>query len=203
MRHTTSAARALLGLASLTVLLSASAAFAGGGGGDHSGLPLKEIAQHAVNLALLLGLLGYLAKGKIGPALEARRAQIATDIEAATKAEAEAKAQIDAMHHKIAGFEAELAAMRADAEQRAVAEHAEIVQKARDEAESLRKAAARSIAEEAERARASLRAEAAAVAVDLAARAVMDQITDDDHQRLDREFLTAVGSAGAQGVRNG
>jgi F-type H+-transporting ATPase subunit b len=165
-------------------------------------VPLREIALHAVNLALLFGVLGYFARGKIGPALEARRQQIAHDIETAGKAEAEAKAEVDAIHHKLAGFEAELAALRAEAERGAVAEHAAIVQKAQDEAAGLRRAAARSIADEVERARSSLRAEAAKAAVDLATRAVADQINDQDHQRLDREFLGAV-SGGAQGVRNG
>lgn len=194
-------AAGLVGL-SLLVLGGASAALAGGGGGDHSGLPLKEIGFHALNLALLFGLLGYLARGKIGPALEARRQQIAHDIESAGKAEAEAKAQVDAIHHKLAGFEAELAALRAEAERGAADEHAAIVQKAQEEAAGLRRAAARSIADEAERARAGLRAEAAKAAVELATRAVVDQINDQDHQRLDREFLGAV-SGGAQGVRNG
>jgi len=196
-----SSAVAPVGLA-LLVLGGASAAFAGGGGGDHSGLPIKEIALHAVNLVVLLGVLGYFARGKIGPALEARRMQIAHDIEAAGKAEAEAKAQIDAIHHKLAGFEAELAALRAEAERGAADEHAAIVRKAQDEATALRKSAARSIADEVERARASLRAEAAKAAVALATRAVVDQINDQDHQRLDHEFLGAV-SGGAQGVRNG
>ena len=190
-----------VGLA-LLVLGGASAAFAAGGGGDHSGLPIKEIALHAVNLAVLFGVLGYFARGKIGPALEARRLQIAHDIEAAGKAEAEAKAQIDAIHHKLAGFEAELAALRADAERGAADEHATIVRKAQEEAAALRRSAARSIADEVERARASLRAEAAKAAVALATRAVVDQINDQDHQRLDHEFLGAV-SGGAQGVRNG
>jgi F-type H+-transporting ATPase subunit b len=199
--HALSSAVAPVGLA-LLVLGGASAAFAGGGGGDHSGLPIKEIALHAVNLVVLLGVLGYFARGKIGPALEARRMQIAHDIEAAGKAEAEAKAQIDAIHHKLAGFEAELAALRAEAERGAADEHAAIVRKAQDEATALRKSAARSIADEVERARASLRAEAAKAAVALATRAVVDQINDQDHQRLDHEFLGAV-SGGAQGVRNG
>jgi F0F1-type ATP synthase membrane subunit b/b' len=199
--HALSSAVAPVGLA-LLVLGGASAAFAGGGGGDHSGLPIKEIALHAVNLVVLLGVLGYFARGKIGPALEARRMQIAHDIEAAGKAEAEAKAQIDAIHHKLAGFEAELAALRAEAERGAADEHAAVVRKAQDEATALRKSAARSIADEVERARASLRAEAAKAAVALATRAVVDQINDQDHQRLDHEFLGAV-SGGAQGVRNG
>lgn len=199
--HALSSAVAPVGLA-LLVLGGASAALAGGGGGDHSGLPIKEIALHAVNLVVLLGVLGYFARGKIGPALEARRLQIAHDIETAGKAEAEAKAQIDAIHHKLAGFEAELAALRAEAERGAADEHAAIVRKAQDEAAALRKSAARSIADEVERARASLRAEAAKAAVALATRAVVDQINDQDHQRLDHEFLGAV-SGGAQGVRNG
>ena len=168
------AVAARVGLA-LLVLGGASVALAGGGGGDHSGLPLKEIALHAVNLVVLLGVLGYFARGKIGPALDARRSQIAHDIEAAGKAEAERGA--------------------AD-------EHAAIVRKAQEEAAGLRRAAARSIADEVERARTSLRAEAAKAAVELATRAVVDQINDQDHQRLDREFLGAV-SGGAQGVRNG
>lgn len=199
------ALRATAGLVGLSLLVfgGASAALAGGGGGgDHSGLPLKEIAFHAINLALLFGVLGYFARGKIGPALEARRQQIAHDIDSAGKAEAEARAEVDAIHHKLAGFEAELAALRAEAERGAADEHTAIVQKAQEEAAGLRRAAARSIADEAERARASLRAEAAKAAVELATRAVVDQINDQDHQRLDRELLGAV-SGGAQGVRNG
>lgn len=206
--NTSSTVQRALGLSfSGLLLLGPALAFAGGGGdaGHHDGIPLKEIALHAVNLGLLFGLLGYLARGKIGPALAARRQQIALDIESAAKAEADAQAQLAEVNAKLAGFEADLQRLRAEADQAAADEHRAIVSKARDDAEALRRAAERSLREEGERARAALRAESARIAIDLATTAVVSQINEEDHQRLDREFLSSVSAAGAkgEGVHNG
>lgn len=196
------------GAAALLMAVPAIAFASGGaaaGAEHHDGIPLKEIALHAVNLGLLLGLLGYLARGKIGPALAARRQQIAHDIESAARAEAEAQAQLAEVTAKLAGFDAELERMRSEADRAAADEHRMIVAKAREDAETLRRAAERSLREEGERARAALRAEAARIAIDLATTAVVSQINEEDHKRLDREFLSSVGAGQtkAEGVHNG
>lgn len=208
--NTSSVATRAARFAFAALLIAAPAiAFASGGGAEaaaehHDGIPLREIGLHAVNLGLLLGLLGFLARGKIGPALAARRAQIANDIDSAAKAEAEAQAQLDEVNQKLERFEAALESMRSEADRAATEEHKNIVSKAREDAEALRRGAERSLREEGERARAALRAEAARIAIDLATTAVVNQINEDDHKRLDREFLSSVeGSASSEGVRNG
>ena len=171
-------------------------ALAAGGGGDVAHTledSLKPIAFHALNLLMLLGLLGYLLAPRIKTALAARADQIARDIDGAGAAEAEAKAKFEELSTKLDGFEAELAKMRADTEALAQADRDALVALAQREVSAIKEGAQRSIRDESARATADLRAEAARLAVGLAARRVAEQIDDEDHKRLDGEFLSVLG----------
>jgi F-type H+-transporting ATPase subunit b len=195
-------------LASATAigLLSAGTAWAGGGGGEipstlETAAPL--IGQHALNLAILLGVLVYFTRKPIQAALAARREEIRKGIEKSGEAERIAKERFDAIEQKLSGFEAELAAMKTDAEAKAKAEHDKLVADARSEAAALKASAARSIRDESDRAVAALRKEAAAQAVSLATEKAAALINDQDHARLDRQFLSVVQGGKPAGVTHG
>lgn len=172
-------------------------ALAAGSGGDVAHTletSLKPMAFHALNLLMLLGLLGYLLAPRIKTALAARADQIARDIDGAGAAEAEAKEKFAELSAKLDGFEAELAQMRADTEALAQSDRAALVARAEREVVAIKEGAQRTIRDESARATAGLRAEAARLAVGLAARQIADQINEDDHQRIDGEFLSVLGT---------
>lgn len=171
----------------LPLVALSTAAFAGG-----DGIPLQKIGLHALNLVILLGLIGFLTRKMIKDGLGNRAAEIRTAIEASDTALAAAQQKADALEAKAAGFEQLLAEMRAEAEAEAKAERDTLLAKADAEAESIKAGATRSIRNESERARNTLRREAAQLAVELAAEQVAARISDDDHTRLTRDFLGAL-----------
>ena len=187
--------------------LLAGSAWAGGGGESAIPSTLGEaaplIGQHALNLAILLGVLIYVARKPISAALAARRDGIRKGIEKSGEAERIAKERFDELEQKLAGFEAQLAGMQADAEAKASAEHDKLIAEARAEAASLKDGAARAIRDESDRAVAALRKEAAAQAVALATEKAKAQINDQDHARLDRQFLSVVQGGKPAGVTHG
>ncbi len=177
------------------ILLVPGVAAAGGGGGDVAHTlsdSLLPMAFHAANLILLLGGLGYLLKGRITVALSARADRIAHEIDGAGAAEADANARFEALSVKIDNFEAVLAEMRKEADHLAEVDRADLIGRAEREVAAIKVGAERSIRDEQARASAALRAEAAKLAIGLAARQVTDNINDDDHARLDGEFLKAL-----------
>ena len=178
-------------------LLLPGIALAAGGGSDVAHTledSLVPMAFHALNLVLLLGGLGYLLKGRIQTALAARADRIAREIDGAGAAEAAAKARFAELSAKLDGFETELASMRADAEHLADADRADLIARAEREVAAIQNSAQQSIRDEQNRATTALRAEAAKLAIGIAARKVGESITDADHQRLDGQFLAALGS---------
>lgn len=180
------------------MLFLPSLALAAGGGGDVAHTledSLVPMAFHALNLVLLLGGLGYFLKGSITTALATRADRIARDIDGAGAAEAKAKAQFAELSVKLDGFEALLSEMRAEAGHLAEADRNELIARAEREVAAIREGVQHTIRDEQARATAALRAEAAKLAIGLAARQVTENINDEDHARLDGEFLTAL-SAG-------
>ncbi len=172
-------------------------ALAAGGGGDVAHTledSLIPMAFHAGNLVLLLGGLGFLLRGRIVTALAARSERIAREIQGAGAAEAEAKAKFEELSEKLDGFEATLAEMRKEADHLAEADRNELIARAEREVAAIQSGAKRSIRDEQLRATDALRAEAAKLAVGLAARQVSENIDENDHARLDGEFLKALGA---------
>ncbi len=75
--------------------------------------------------------------------------------------------------------------------------------RAETDAASIRESAERTIRDETARARQSLRAEAANLAIQLAGEQIEKQITADDQKRLAADFLSAVKSGESTEVANG
>ncbi len=193
-------------LLALPVLLLAGPALAAGGGhGDDHGIPWTAIGQHAVNLAVLLGFLGFVLRKRIPDALRARKAAVADDIASAQQARDAARARAAEIEARLAGFEQELASMRAEAEEEANKERELILAKAEAAAANVAAGAKRSIEAETRRAQQTLRADAAALAVQLAAEQIKQQFTAEDDQRLTGDFLDTITRdlAGDQGVTRG
>ncbi len=198
--------RRLSTFAALSGVLMVSTAWAAGG--EHGppstldeALPL--IGQHALNLAILLGLLAYVAAKPIKNALAARRETIRVGIDKAGEAERVARQKYDELEAKLASFEDQLTEMQATAESRAVAEREKLLADARAEAAALKDGARRSIRDETDRAVAALRKEAAAQAVALATQKAAALIDETDHNRLDHQFLHVVNGGKPAGVTHG
>jgi F-type H+-transporting ATPase subunit b len=159
-------------------------------GGD--GIPLEKIGLHAINLVVLLGVLGFFTRNMIKDGLANRAATIRTAIEASDKAQAAAQERYAELEATLAGLEGQLAQMRRDAEAEAANERTMLLEKADSEAAAIKANVARTIQAESERARSGLRQHAAELAVTLAAEQVAASITDEDHVRLTRDFLGTV-----------
>lgn len=183
LKTTTSHVAALVPLVAMS-----GAALAGGEGG----IPFEKIGLHALNLVILLGVLGFVTRKLVRNGLVSRAANIRDAIEASDRAQAAARERFAALETRLAGLEGELASMRQEAEVEAAAERALLIEKADAEAAAIQANVARTVQTEAEQARQRLRRHAAELAVQLAAEQVTGSITDDDHVRLTRAFLASV-----------
>ncbi len=172
-------------------------------GEAHHGPPWGDIALHAFNLAVLLVVLYFLVGGRIRDALANRSADLKHKLAEAQQAEAEARARFEELERKLAGFEQELSTMRDDAEGDARRERDLLTARAEAQVEQISAATARSIRDETARARQTLRADAASLAVELASREVALEIGGDDHQRLTADFLSLLESETTNGVGHG
>lgn len=150
---------------------------------------------HLLNLVILVGGLAFLARKPIAAALRDRRLDIQKELDESAEREAAARARHEELERRLAGFEAEVAEMRATAEKTAAVEKAEIEQRAVEAAERVGQAAERAIRDETARARRELRAEAVELATRLAEETLRKQLGSEDRERLARDLLTSLGAS--------
>jgi len=145
---------------------------------------------HAVNLALLVGVIVYFARRPIREFLDERRATIQTDLQEAQGQLASAEENLAACQRRIDDLDRELAEIRTAVQAQAEAERARILREAEAAAERIRRDAQGSVDQELRRARERLRAETAELAVKLAGELIEAQIGAEDQERLVAEFMT-------------
>lgn len=156
------------------------------------GPPLDAIGVHAINFLLMYGLLAFLLRKPIADALKQRQATIRQDLEDSAETRDAAQARYDTLAEKIAHFDDELAAMKADAAEDASKEREYMAERTERDAMMLREMTAGTIREETRRARTELQREAVDLAVKLAEERLRAEIGGGDQQRLAGEFLSAV-----------
>jgi F-type H+-transporting ATPase subunit b len=177
-------------LAPLFLLMASTPAFASGDMSTED--TIFWICLHAINLTLLLSVLIYFLRDKLRAALAARAGAVKQDFDAAASAQKEASLRLTALEKRLKGFQAELVAMRAESRTAAENEKELIIARADRDAGIILDVARRTITAESSRARAALKAEAAALAVDLAGKRIKKDIKAKDNTRLADAFLGAV-----------
>lgn len=179
-----------------------SPAFASEGGGEHMtaeeheaeeyGPQYTQIVYGCINFAIFAVLFWVIARKPIGAAIAGRAASIRSGLDEAARLQAEAQARFDSVEVRLAALDKEIEEMRADALEDAEREAATLRARGAVEAVRIKESAERAIREESARAKAEIRQEAVALAVQLAKETLTRTITREDQERLAREFLAAV-----------
>ena len=103
------------------LLLTAAAAFAEPGGMEHEGLPWLNFALRVGNFCVFLWIIGRVAGGLIKKIFVGRRAAIVAEMEEVERLKNEAAGRLAEVELRVAGVEAEAAALLEEG--RAQAEH--------------------------------------------------------------------------------
>jgi F-type H+-transporting ATPase subunit b len=173
------------------LLLLAGSVFAAEQAGEKKEAP-ENLTAKWINFAILAGGLGFIAVKVGGPAFRAKKQAILNDMEAAAgRAEAAAReaAEID---QKMAGLQAEVAALRVEAQQQMAAEAVRVREETAQHVEKLNQAAQHEIASATKHAQQQLKAQAAELALDLAAKKIAARVDDSVQATLVDRFTRSL-----------
>ncbi|MBS1107293.1 MAG: ATPase [Deltaproteobacteria bacterium] len=159
---------------------------------DESGAHESSLLWHAINLALVVGVLGYFARTPIRTYMAERRQNIEAGIEAARRELSEAESRLVACNDRVASLDREIEEIRRTVHAQAENERERLLADARVAAERIHRDAHAAVEQESRRAREDLRNEAVEMAVRLAGDLLKRQVTDADRARLVDEFVERV-----------
>lgn len=160
----------------------------------------KELLYQLLNFAILVGAILYFARKPLLDYLAGRRSQIKSELDSAASLLSEAEARHKEIHEKLSELQSEMDALQSQARERAEEESQRILAEAQRSAERIQSDASAAIDQELLRAQRDLRAEAAALAVDLAAEILSQQVGDADRERLLDEFISRVEGGAASSI---
>ncbi len=172
--------------------------FAGLAGAAEAGhadsvLLLKDFIYRCVNFAVLVGLLAYFLRKPLGEVLSARREALVKNLSEAHHAREVAEGRAALLMQQLEDGGREIEALRRRLENETEKEREQLLEEARKMADTIRREAASSATRQIERARQELRAEAAALAIQLAEKQMARGLTDDDQDRLVNQYLEQLG----------
>jgi F-type H+-transporting ATPase subunit b len=170
------------------LLLPGQALAAGDGGG------LGALLYQALNLAIVLGILFYFGRKPVLEYFATRRSDIKRDLDTAAELLATAESRNSEIQRKLADLQGEIEESRETSRRRADEECERILAEARKAAERIRADAHAAAEQELTRAREALRAEAADLAIKLAAELLDQNVGEGDRERLLDEFITRIES---------
>jgi F-type H+-transporting ATPase subunit b len=155
----------------------------------------KEVRYEWINLAILIGVLGYFARKPVNEYLATRRDAIAKNIASSEQLLKDAERKLAEWNARAARLDADVQAILESTRKGAEAERAAIIADAEATAARIRQSAAGVVDRELRTARVALRKEAAQLAVTLAGSLLEQQTTDADRSRLVDEFIAKIDGA--------
>ncbi|MCK6529609.1 ATP synthase F0 subunit B [Myxococcota bacterium] len=173
----------------------AAAGHGGGHGlsGEELSHRLGEVGIHAVNFALLIGLLVWAGRRPVGDYLRNRAAAVRGELQDSARVRDDARAKYAEYDRRLAAFDQEIKGLVDRVRAECQVEHDQAMVQARAMADGLVQTTRRAVEEEARRAHYELRREAVDLAVRLAEGVLREGVTADDQRRLADTYLSAVG----------
>lgn len=177
----------------LFVAFAPGIAFATAAGAEESPWSAWMLFWRVVNTVALIGLLIYFLRTPMATFFSERKVQISKDLEEAKEQRDKAEALLTEYKKKLAGMEQELEKLRAELVKSADAESSKIAANAEKMAVSMVEAAKLAAEQEVRKARATLKNEAVAMAVQLAESLIREKINDADRKKIVEDYLVKVG----------
>ena len=177
----------------LCVALSPEIVCAAAAGAEESPWSAWMLFWRVINTVALVGLLIYFARKPLANFFSERKAQISKDLEEAKEQREKAEALLTEYKQKLAGMEKELEKLRAELRKSADAESAKIMANAEKMSVSMVEAAKLAAEQEVRKARATLKNEAVAMAVQMAESLIREKINDADRKKIVEDYLVKVG----------
>ena len=177
----------------LFLVLSPGIALATAAGAEESPWTVWMLFWRVVNTVALVGLLIYFLRKPMANFFSERKAQISKDLEEAKEQRDKAEALLAEYEKKLAGMEKELEKLRAELQKSAAAESAKIMTNAEKMSVSMVEAAKLAAEQEVRKARAILKNEAVAMAVQMAESLIREKINDADRKKIVEDYLVKVG----------
>lgn len=151
-----------------------------------------SVGWHLPNFLILVTILWYFGRGPLKEHLVQRRAALAEAIAEADRQRLEAEDRHQEYQEKLERIGEELAALKRAMQEEAEREKERILAAAQEESARIKNEAEFTARQELSKARAALREEAAALTVELAEKLLRQVITDQDQERILREYLERV-----------
>ncbi len=165
------------------------------GGGEHApahGPDWGAIVRHTVNLVILIGLLWTFLKRPVGDFLLFRRNEVKEQLETSSQLKAQAEARYAELQERLANFDDELRTMMDAVASEAAAEQKRLLALSERSAAQIVAAARTTVGEELRRARVTLHAETAELALGMATTALTAGVGAADQDRLNADYLLQV-----------
>jgi F0F1-type ATP synthase membrane subunit b/b' len=163
------------------------------GGAQSSFLPDLQTWARIINLLLFVGLMVYFLRRPVGESLRARREGIRRDLMRAQEERNAALAKLEEVDARLTKLDAEVEAIRVQAEREAAEERARIERATEEDARKLREQAQREIESASKTARIELRRFAAEESVRLAEELIRRDMRPEDDARLVKDYVEDLG----------
>ncbi len=166
--------------------------FALEGEGWQTYLPIESLAK-VFNLLLFVGLMVYFLRKPLGEAFKTRRESIRKELVRAREERDAALLKLEDVKNRLKQLDAEVAEVRAQAQNEADGERARIERSTEEDIRKLREQSQREIESAMKTARAELRSYTAEQSVRLAEEMIRRDIRPEDDARLVREYVGELG----------
>ena len=184
-------------LTSIIGVVLAAAVFASEGGhGAEEYTFMGDWLPRIINFAIIVGLLVFFLRKPVRDMFKNRTAEIAKAMEDSRDARERALAALAEMERKAREMDAETRTMIADAQARGEKDKQALIEEGRKIVRDIQEQVKIGVDIEVQKAKADLAKEAARLAVDLAEGKIKDKITQQDHERIVKDYITSVGGRG-------
>lgn len=150
---------------------------------------VTDLIFHFINLAILLGVIGYAVRRPVADLFRERARGIRAELTDSARQRDEANQRHQELVARLDKIEGEVDEMSNQAREAAAREEANLIERAEREAARIAEQASRSIRDETTRARNALRREAVELAVQLAENTLRSNVASEDQRALAKDFL--------------